>query len=190
MAHTPEVSYTVLSENNHNWTLRIRASLTAFQYQLKQHDKKASYTSKEEFENMLFQYLKKNISISFNKKKSAIIKKSHLKIGHETDVVFFVTNLPDTIKHLRIQNTSFKNIPENKSIFLFFKNNFSKNQFVINHENNHAIDLKIEDEKLLEEQEKKNSFLCIKKYVLLEKFRYGIIGTVLIIFILFTIKKI
>lgn len=143
-AHQPDLSSTLLVEQGENeWVLQVRSSLTAFEYEIEKHFGESSYTSPEEFQELVINYLKENISIKSNKTKGVVLENGIVKLGHETAATFEVVGMPATIQSLQVTNTSFTDIARNQSALIVLKEGFSKDQFVLNNNNQHTAKLKV-----------------------------------------------
>lgn len=139
-AHQPDISSTVLMErNNGQWILQVSGALTAFEYAVKKNFPEQDYKSPEEFEEMVVDHLEKNISVSFNGGEVIALKNVQVRLGHETNVYFELTDVPKTIYSASIKNESFKDIHRNQSALIIVKDGFSQEQFVLNNGNDHSI---------------------------------------------------
>ena len=145
-AHNPDVSTTMLVEQEHHvWVLKLSASLTAFQQEIRNHFSETPYKTPEEFQQMVLQHIKNNLTIKFNEGQEITLGQGYVKLGHETNVVFEVLGVPSQINSVYVQNRAFKDIYHNQSSFLLLKNGFKKEHFVLNEKNNHAIKLVTKD---------------------------------------------
>lgn len=147
-AHQPDLSSTLLVEQADNkWVLHVRAALTAFEYEIDQHFGADSYATPEEFQQLLLNHVKDNVSILYNGKDAAVLQNGIVKLGHETSVTFEVVGTPETMKTLRVKNSSFSHISRNQSAIIILKKGFSKCQFILNSSNKHSIKLEVENSK-------------------------------------------
>lgn len=143
-AHQPDVSSTMLIEQeNGTWILQIRASLTAFEYEVHTLFGKDSYKTPEEFNALVIKHLQKSIKIKCDQDVKVVLKNGFVKLGHETNVVFEVIGVPKSFKKLEIQNSSFKDIHHNQSALVVNKKGFEKQQFILNNENRHTAALNV-----------------------------------------------
>lgn len=141
-AHQPDISTTMLVEQGGQWLLQARASLTAFQYEVRTHFEE--YKTPEEFEQMAVEHLKKNISIRIDGKEVQILENAHVQLGHETSVVFELSGVPQNFSEISVKNSSFKDINRSQSALIVLKNGFEKKQFILNEANGHLADLQVE----------------------------------------------
>lgn len=143
--HQPDLSSTMLVEQKDgNWVLQVRGSLTAFQYEVRNHYGENAYDTPEKFQELVINHLMENLSINFGGQDTAVLQHPFVKLGHETNVVFQVLGVPKTIKSLSVKNSCFKNIQSNQSALLVLKEGFSKEQFVLNNSNEHTVQLTVD----------------------------------------------
>lgn len=147
-AHQIDVSTTMLVEKDNNtWFLQVRASLTAFKKEVMTYYEHAPYKTAEEFKSMVLEHLKNNIQISFDGDQELKLTNGLVKLGHEANVVFQITNVPNNIKKLTIKNSSFSSIKKNQSGLVIFKEGFQKEHFILNNDNNHTLSLSVKKNK-------------------------------------------
>lgn len=143
-AHQPDLSTALLVEQNEGkWVLQIRSSLTAFEYEIENAFGKKAYQTPEEFMALVKTHLKKNIAIELDNSQAVTLQNGQVKLGHETSVTFEISQMPNKFHALSFRNSSFKNISRNQSAFMVFKKDFSKDQFILNNDNQHTVDLMI-----------------------------------------------
>ena len=158
-AHNPDVSTTMLVEKENNiWVLQISSSLTAFQQEVRTHFSKTPYKTPEEFQQMVLEHIKNNLEISYNNGSKINFGQGIVKLGHETKVVFEVFGIPSNLQSLQVTNTTFKDIGKSQSALFIFKDGFSKDQFILNNENEHSLELKASGNKFIESNKLKASF--------------------------------
>ena len=147
-AHNPDVSSTMLVDKGQDqWVLQIRAALTAFEYEVEYNLGKDSYATPEEFQDLVLQHVRDNMSIISAPDLSTTLKHGIVNLGHETSVSFVVSGMPKTFESLKITNSSFKNIPRNKSALIIFKEGVEKDQFTLDNKNMHTADLQFKNSK-------------------------------------------
>lgn len=143
-AHQPDLSSTLLVEQGENkWILQVRAALTAFEYEVEKRFGASAYTSPEEFKKLISSYVKEDIIIQCNDKTPTVLQNGKVKLGHETSITYEVMGLPENIQSLVVKNTSFSHIPRNQSALIVLKKGFSKDQFILNNNNKHTVELKV-----------------------------------------------
>lgn len=145
-AHQPDLSTTLLVEKGENeWVLQVRASLTAFEYEIEEHYGESSYDSPQAFQTLALEYIRDRISIIFNDSELVALKHGVVKLGHETIVAFQVDDAPRTLKTLEVTNDAFRDIPRNKVALIILKEGYSKDQFFLSNDNNHSVLLTAND---------------------------------------------
>ena len=141
-AHNPDASTTMLVEKENNtWVLQISSSLTAYQQEVR---------TPEEFQQMVLEHIKNNLDISFNDGSKITLGQGIVKLGHETKVVFEVFGIPSDLQSIRVRNAVFKDIGRSQSALFIFKDGFSKDQFILNNDNDHTLNLKVNGNKFVE----------------------------------------
>ncbi|MGJ8716474.1 MAG: hypothetical protein ACSHXG_15315 [Maribacter stanieri] len=150
-AHNPDASTTMLVEKENNtWVLQISSSLTAFQQEVRTHFAETPYKTPEEFQQMVLEHIKNNLDISFNDGSKITLGQGIVKLGHETKVVFEVFGIPSDLQSIRVRNAAFKDIGRSQSALFIFKDGFSKEQFILNNDNDHTLNLKVNGNKFVE----------------------------------------
>lgn len=140
--HQPEISSTMLVEKeNGKWILQVRAALTAFEYAIETHYGKDAYKTPEEFNALVIRHLSENLSITFNKNEVIELQNGQVKLGHETNAIFELSNVPKKIKKVMVTNSAFKDIHDNQSALIVLKKGFGKSQFILNNKNKHTARL-------------------------------------------------
>ncbi len=156
-AHKPELSSIMLIEQEpQNWIVQVRAALTACEYEVDTHFGKNAFATAEAFQDLLEQHVQENILIQFNGMKAATLQNGVVKLGHETSIIFQLSEVPRKINSLKIRNTSFASIARNQSALMVIKKDFEKDQFVLDNSNDHTANFKMLDTKfeLLDESPK------------------------------------
>lgn len=169
-AHQADVSTTMLVEKGDNqWIVQVRSSLTAFQYQIKSQCSDSAYTTPEEFQELVANYVKDNLIICFNGQDTVTLSNGYVKIGHETNVVFEVSGTPETIHTAYVKNSSFRDIHRNQSALLILKKGFTKKQFLLTDNNNHTVNLSVDKSQMMfiEKDPSKSKFNYIIGFVIL-----------------------
>ena len=143
-AHQPDMSTAMLVEQENGvWVMQISASLTAFQQEVNTHFTNTPYKTPEEFQSMVLEHVKNNLFLNFNGLNETSYSKGIVKLGHETRVVFEVFGVPENLKTLDVVNNVFKDVFKSKSALIISKKGFEKTQFILNNENEHAVNLLI-----------------------------------------------
>jgi hypothetical protein len=147
-AHQPDVSTTLLIEQSeNNWILQIRAALTAFESEIEYHYGKSSYTTPEEFQDLVRKHMKDKLSVLFNGDAPISLEDGKIKLGHESSITFKISTAPISIEFLQVTNSAFSDIPRNQSALMIIKKGFTKDQFILNNDNDHTAQLRVKDSK-------------------------------------------
>lgn len=150
-AHQPDLSSLILAEQAENkWVLQLRSALTAFEYVIEEQFGTSSYATPEEFQELVVNYVRDNVSILFNDANVAILQHGMVKLGHETNVIFQLEGTPAAIHSIAVENKSFSKIARNKGVLVVYKKGFLKDQFTLNDDNGHRIKLKVGEGKFEE----------------------------------------
>ncbi|GGZ13107.1 hypothetical protein GCM10007049_01090 [Echinicola pacifica] len=150
MAHDPDISSLALVEQpNGGWMIQLNASMTAFQYEVRQAFGEDSYSSPEEFNQLLLDHLKENIRLQINGHKMAL-KNGMVNLGHATTVAFDLGQLPDGVEEIFIDNKAFENIYHSQVIFSLNKEGIDQSRFILNQANDYQMSLSLKDNQVLE----------------------------------------
>ena len=164
-AHNPDVSSTILSENeDKTWFLQLRSALTAYEYIITKNYGEASFSTPEEFQALVLQHVKDNISITYNENTEVSLESGMVKLGHETNVIFKVMGTPKDIKSMIVTNNTFKDIHRNQSALVILKKESSRVQFVLNDKNEHTAHLNVKAKQISLVTNDKNQELSIFNY--------------------------
>ncbi len=143
-AHQSDVSTTMLVEQEPGkWQLYLNCSLNAFEYEVKQHFGEQSFTTPEEFQDLVLQHLQRNLDVRFNGGNRAVLSGGKVKLGHETGVVFTLVEVPDGPRELRLTNTVFADIHQNRSILVVLMKDREKVQLELSADNAHTAHLNL-----------------------------------------------
>jgi hypothetical protein len=181
-AHQPDISTTMLVEKDQNqWLLQISGALTGFQYAIKDHYGDAAYATPEEFQDLVLNHLQENLSIIFNDHDKVSFANGFVKLGHETNVVFEIKTVPNTIESIQVKNSSFKNIYHNQSALIILKKGIEQQQFILNNDNEHQVEVIING----------NKFQLVKQSKAYLIYLLGALGLLIFgLFLYFSYKKI
>lgn len=150
-AHQTETSTIILAEKQNDvWVLQINASLTAFQQEIRQAYASTPYKTPEEFREMVLNHIAQNLNLSFNEKENYAFTDGKVQLGHETKVLFTLTNVPSNLETIELTNGIFKNIHNSKSALLIFKEEFKKTKFVLNKNNDYSISLSVTKDEFID----------------------------------------
>ena len=147
-AHQPDLSSTVMMEQKDgSWLLQIKAALTAFEYEVEVMHGADSYKTPEAFRSLVIEHIQNNITLICNGNQPLSLKEGYVQLGHETNVLFKIEGMPDSLKSIEVTNTSFKDIHHNQSALLVLKEGFQQQQFVLNNKNEHQAYLQVRNQR-------------------------------------------
>jgi hypothetical protein len=148
-AHQPDISsLTLIEQQPGQWMLQLNASLTAFQYEVRNAYGEDSYASPEEFNQLLLKYLRGQISIQVNGE-DVILGNGLVQLGHAATVAFEITEVPEVLENVFVRNKGFENIHHSQVIFVIVNEGFEKNHFLLNEANNFQLDVSMKDNQVL-----------------------------------------
>lgn len=140
-AHQPDQSSTMLVEKgNGDWVLQVRAALTAFEYEIHYVYGEGSYKTPEEFQELVAEHLRNNISIIVNSD-TINLQGGSVKLGHESSVLFELEEEILDIQTVTVIQESFVDISRNQSALVLLKKGLKPQQFILDESNNHQINL-------------------------------------------------
>lgn len=141
-AHQPDLASIILAEQEDNkWILQVRSALTAFDYEIEEYFGEGAYATPEEFQELVVNYTRERIAIRFNEGDAAVLQHGMVKLGHETNVIFQLEGIPETIHSLMVESSTFSDIPNSQGVLMIYKEGYAKNQFMLNKNNGHSIRL-------------------------------------------------
>jgi len=137
----------LVQQKDGTWILQVRSALIAFEQEINYRCGLDAYDTPEIFKNLVIEHLQESLSITFNEKIDATFTKGLVKLGHETNVLFTILNVPKKIKSVMIKNSSFKNIYRSQSTLMIFKQGFEKQQFTLSDKNSYTASLTVNKSK-------------------------------------------
>ena len=141
-AHQPDVSSTMLSQlEDGRWVVQVRASLTAFEFEVHKRFGTDSYATADGFKSLLLEHLREHIAISFGVEGKVELLNGQVRLGHETNVVFEVVGIPEDFREVSVQNSSFKDIFGNKGVLLILRDGIPPQRFLLTNSNGHTVHL-------------------------------------------------
>ncbi|WP_434036424.1 DUF6702 family protein [Formosa sp. 4Alg 33] len=148
LAHSTSQSSTVLVEGkNGQWTLQVRAALSAFESVVHQEYTANGYATPKEFEDLVFALMAKNLTLTINDRE-IVLKDPKIKLGHETLVVYLI-DVPDNFETVSLNNTMFQDIFKSKNTFMILKNGVNRNVFALEKSNAFATKVKLEENEFI-----------------------------------------
>jgi len=146
-AHQADVSSTMLIERSPgDWVVQIRSALTAFEHEVKVQYGDDAFATPAEFKGLVIGHVEQNLLLQINDQRIDL-SNGFVKLGHETSVVFELTDVPKNITTIKVINTSFMDIPRNKSALMVYKKDVSKEQFILDSKNQHSVKLEFDNSK-------------------------------------------
>ncbi len=143
-AHSPAQSSIVLMEDKSGqWTLQLRAALTAFEQVVHQEFTADSYSTPEEFKELTAKLLGSNLKLFINDQEITL-NNPVIKLGHESIAVYQI-DLPEDIQTIWIQNQLFRDMHRSKSIFMFLNKGLKRTLFNMENSNYYTVSLKLEN---------------------------------------------
>ncbi|GLR17306.1 hypothetical protein [Portibacter lacus] len=133
----------LIEQSEDVWVVQVRASLTAFEYEVESNYGKDSYKTPEEFKTLVLDHMMKNLNIKFNDLENVKFGNGQVKLGHETSVVLEVLNAPKSIESVKIKNLSFDDIYNSQSALIVLKKDFAKEQFMLSKANEYEAELEV-----------------------------------------------
>lgn len=148
-AHQPDISTcTLIEQENGQWTMQLNASMTAFQYEVRNAYGEDSYTSPEEFNQLLLKHLREHITIHANGEEVTLGNGS-VQLGHATTVAFELSGVSEALEEVFVINKGFENIHNSKIIFSIIKEGFDRSGFILSEANDYQINVSLEDNQVL-----------------------------------------
>lgn len=139
-AHQPDISTTMLVERGEGrWLLQLNASLTAFEYEVKTVFPGKTYSTPAEFQQLVLDLVLAKVEIDFNDGTKAELLNGIVKLGHETNVVFELKNVPASLTSVSVRNSTFRDIHRNQSALVFLKKGFERKQQILDGSNGHTL---------------------------------------------------
>ncbi|WP_299781517.1 hypothetical protein [uncultured Formosa sp.] len=143
-AHNPDLSNIIISKTETGQiVIQINSSLTAFQQEVNYINGQGAYKSPEEFQDLVLNHFKNSFSIIINKKDTLQFKNPKVFLGHETKLVAEIIGLPETVNAIHLQNKLFKDIYNNQSVAIFLLDEFPKDKYTLDRDNNQEINIEL-----------------------------------------------
>ena len=152
-AHSPQLSTITLIQNKDNtWNLMVGASLSAYQYKLADDyvNQPANSIQVADFRPLLLAHLRKSIRIKANGGKAVSLQNGRVVLGHQTDIRFDVTGMPEQIQSIDIQQLSFSGLGGHYCILKVITQKSGSLTSVLQQDNSYAVSLALQDDVLAE----------------------------------------
>lgn len=182
-AHNAQISTIALVQSKDSkWHLILSASLTAFQYEIKNSNPSINLDSlnAEKFQRIILEHLRQKIDIKANGHQ-ATLKNARVILGHQTDINFEVTNMSENLQSIDFQQLGFSTLRDHYCVLKIITKNGKENSFMLQKDNNYSVSLLAENTVLVEKDiQSESNFLL---YFLV------VIGLVALIFMYFKTSK-
>lgn len=99
-AHQPDPSSTMLTEQE---TKRL------LQVSIEGHFGESSHGTSKEFQELVVNYVRDNISILLNDANATILRNGMIKLGHETKVILQLAGAPEIVQSLTVETAQLTN---------------------------------------------------------------------------------
>jgi len=150
VAHTPDLSTAFLAEQeNGAWTVQLSSALIAFEHEVKYNHTDTAYTSSEEFQALVAAYCRTHFIIEANGLDTLTYANIAVRLGHATDVVFQIENMPTVLKSLRVTNLIFQDIGRSQSSLVILKRGFPKTQAILSEVNGFSQSFEIGEKEIV-----------------------------------------
>ena len=128
-AHSPDNSTAFLAEQDGGeWIVQLNTALTAFEHEIHYNYSDSAYSTPEEFRQLVVEYCKANFILVANGSDTLSYANVAVRLGHATDVVFQVANMPASLSELTVINRVFQDIGRSNSTFVMLKKGYPKAQ--------------------------------------------------------------
>lgn len=155
LGHSPSQSSSMLVEDkNGQWTLQVRAALSAFEHVVNEAYTAEGYSSPEEFQDLMGAVLSKTLHLKIDGKE-VVLGSPKIRLGHETVVVYPI-DIPDGFRTVALENLAFKDIYNSKGIFMVLKSGAKRNLFTLDSSNDFTSLVKIENNEFVPQEKSKD----------------------------------
>jgi len=143
-AHQPDLSATLLvQQEDSTWVVQVRAALTAIEYEVESAFGKDAYATPEEFNDLVLQYFRDHLQVHFNENHRVALKNGSVKLGHESNVSFDLSEAPEEITSITVLNRGFQDIGRSQSALSIYKKNYERAQFFLNDANEYSATIDV-----------------------------------------------
>lgn len=172
-AHNAQISTIALVQSKDSkWHLILSASLTAFQYEIKNSNPSINLDSlnAEKFQLVILEHLRQKIDIEANGHQ-ATLKNARVILGHQTDINFEVIDMPENLQTIDFQQLGFSTLRDHYCVLKIITKNGNESSFMLQKDNNYSVSLVAENNVLVEKVNQSESNFLIYLLAVL-----GIIG--------------
>lgn len=160
-AHNPQISSVALVQSQGNkWHLIVSCSLGAYEIELKNNHPNLALDrmNANEFQEMFIEHLMAKINITANKEYKGILKNAKVILGHQTDVNFEVSGLPEKLTNLQIEQSGFSTLKDHYCILKVITLAKESQNFILEKNNDYSITLDYSNNVFTEKQGKKSNY--------------------------------
>ncbi|WP_416866800.1 MAG: hypothetical protein ACMVP2_03905 [Imperialibacter sp.] len=167
IAHQPDISsFTLIEKEPGQWMLQLNASMTAFQYEVRNAYGLDSYASAEEFNQLLLTHLKGQIDIRVNDRE-VTLENGMVMLGHATTVAFELSGVPGNVEEVFVKNKGFQNIYHSQGLFSIVKEGLARSRFVLSEANDYQLNVTLKDNEILLAETASNDFGSVLVIILI-----------------------
>lgn len=162
LAHNPQVSNISINQDaaTKKYSLLINVPLSTCENELRNSypSIKIDSLSKNEFQELLLNHFKKNIQFIANKNDTLLISNGMLSIGHETQLIFELSGLPQTVHTLRLKYAALSSQYDHFAVLQISLADKTTGKFVFNNDNKYELSLINKNNKLVLENNQSSFF--------------------------------
>ena len=145
MAHNPQVSNISINQDaaTKKYSLLINVPLLTCENELRNSypSIQIDSLSKNKFQELLLNHFKKNIQFIANNNDTLLLSKGMLSIGHETQLIFEVSDLPQTVHTLHLKYGALSSQYDHFAILQISLADKTTGKFIFNNGNNYELSL-------------------------------------------------
>ncbi|MGF7217338.1 hypothetical protein GGR92_003511 [Spirosoma lacussanchae] len=152
-AHNPQLSTMALVQGqDKTWTLNIGASLAAFQYELQNSypDQGIDQLDADAFQKKIIEHLRHTIHIQAGSGRTIQLAHGMIRLGHQTDVRFEVTGMPDQLQTLQLRHLGFSTLKNQYCVLTIQTPATPTKTCILQDENAFVVSLKADQHTLVE----------------------------------------
>ncbi|MEZ0487297.1 hypothetical protein [Fibrella aquatica] len=158
LAHSPLLSTVAVTKSKDNtWSLHISASLSAFQFELKNRYPALQIDSLtgDDFQRLVLQHLKETVTIGANSNDAIELKNGMIKLGHQTDIRFEIVGMPAQLQQLEVRHLGFGTLTGHYCVFTMVMPETGRTNFILQQDNQFTVDLAVDNTAIVETKPEK-----------------------------------
>ncbi|SHJ76520.1 hypothetical protein [Pseudozobellia thermophila] len=144
-AHNPQIATMTLAQDPQgHYTLHISSAFDGFRNRLigNYPEIDVDGLTSNEFQKLLVQYLRENISIRGNYDYTAVLGEGAIRLGHQTDIKFKLTGLPEEPTRLQVKLKGLDEASNHHTIFKITGGANGSKNFVLKKANGFEVSIK------------------------------------------------